>query len=183
MRCSSRAKPQEGQNTLHLEVQPQGLIGTRGFGFELVLDPVVPQMAEQLVEVVDIPVHSGVGLRGGLHGPGPGQGVEYISPAPAVFISSTPFVEYLAPEEIYRFPAPEPVVESIAPVPPMIPAPEPVLESVAPVPAVIPSPAPVVEYTSLVPAPAEEYISLTPAGFHGPTAFLRSSFFSWICWV
>ena len=179
-----------GQNTPHpgerpaplLEVRPQGQPERHTeVGFELVLDPVVPQMAEKLVEVVDVPAQGGFGLRGGLQGPGPGQGlpvqVEYISPAPAVFLSSTPLVEHVAPAPAV-ISSPEPVVEYTAPAPAMIPAPVPVVEYLAPAPAMFPAPAKVVEYTSLVPAvfpapaPAEEYISPAPAGFHGSTAFL-----------
>ena len=58
-----------------------------GVGFELVLDPVVPQMAEQLVEVV---------------APAPAvfqassPAVEYFAPAPAVFQVSSLVVEYVA---------------------------------------------------------------------------------------
>ena len=49
----------------------RGSSGTRGVGFELVLDPVVPQMVVQLVEVV--------------------------GPVPAVFQASSPLVEYFSP--------------------------------------------------------------------------------------
>ena len=126
VRCSSRAKAPRGQNTPHPGERPAPLLELRleeperqtGVGFELELEPVVPQMAEKLVEVLNVPAQGGFGLRGGLHGPGPGQGlpvqVEYISPAPAVFLSSTPSVEYLAPVPAV-IPSPEPVVESVAP--------------------------------------------------------------------
>ena len=78
-----------------LEVRPQGLPERHtGVGFELVLDPVVPQMAEQLVEVV--------------------------APALAVFQASSPAVEYFAPAPAV-FQASSPVVEHIAPAPAVIP--------------------------------------------------------------
>ena len=71
-----------------------------GVGFELVLDPVVPQMAEQLVEVFDVPAQGGFWLRGGLQGLGLGQvltvQVDHISPR-AVFPSPVPVVEFIAP--------------------------------------------------------------------------------------
>ena len=65
-----------------------------GVGYELVLNPVVPQMAEQLVEV-SLPV-------------------EYISLARAVFQASSPVVEHYAPASAV-IPAPAPVVECFAP--------------------------------------------------------------------
>ena len=120
MRFSTRAKPQGDRTHLTRGERPAPLLEVlsqrqperhTGVGFELVLDPVVPQMAEQLVEVVDLPVQGGVGLRGGLQGPGPGQGltvqVGYISPAPAVFLSPAPVVEYSSPVmAVFQTPAP-----------------------------------------------------------------------------
>ena len=83
-----------------------------------------PQTAEQLVKV-DFPVQGGGGLRGGLQGPGPGQGsivrVEYISSAPAVFHS------------------PASVVESFTSAPAVIQSPAPVVESFSPAPAILSS--------------------------------------------
>ena len=110
------------------EPRPQvGIQRHRVIGYELVLNPVVPQMAEQLVEVSL-----------------PALAVEYISPAPAVFQASSPAAEHhaLAPAVI---PAPAPVVENIAPAPAVLQAPTPVVENIAPAPAVFHSPTPVVE--------------------------------------
>ena len=87
-----------------LEVRPQGQPERHTVGSELVLDPVVPQMAEKLVEVVDVPAQGGFGLRGGLQGPLPGHGlpvqVENISPAPAVISSPEPVVESIARQSL-----------------------------------------------------------------------------------
>ena len=69
-------------------VQEEGIQRHTGIGYELVLDPVVPQMVVQLVEVV---------------GPVPAvfqassPAVEYFAPAPAVFQTSSPVVEFFAP--------------------------------------------------------------------------------------
>ena len=121
-----------GRPPLLVEVRPQGPPERHtGVGFELVLDPVVPQMAEQLVKV-DFPVQGGGGgLRGGLPGPGPGQGstvrVQYSSSASTVFHS------------------PASVVESFAPAPAVFQASSPAVEHIAPVPAVLQA-SPVVEY-------------------------------------
>ena len=95
-------------------MRPQGQLERHTLvGFDLVLNPVVPQMAEQLVEVVDTSVHVGGRSQlplGGVQGSRPGQGsivhamslfsalaVEYISPAPAVSRSPAPVVESIAP--------------------------------------------------------------------------------------
>ena len=129
-----------------------GPSGTWGSAYlELVLDPVVPQMAEQLVEVV--------------------------APVPAVFLASSPAVEYFTPAPaVFRA---SPVVEHIAPAPAVVQAPSPVVKYIVPVPAVlqaavIPSPTPVVEYISptsavfLAAAQFEESISPAPAVSRSP---------------
>ena len=83
--------------------------------------------------------------------------VEFFAPAPAVFYSTTPVLEYIAPVVGYLapapavFPAPEPVVESIAPAPAVVSA-TPAVEYIAPAPAVILAPTPVVEFFAPVPA-------------------------------
>ena len=95
-----------------------GSSGARGIGYELVLNTVVPQMAEQLVEVSLLAL-----------------AVEYISPAPAVFQASSPVVEHHAPAPAV-IPAPSPVVENIAPAPAVFHSPTPAVEIVAPAPGV-----------------------------------------------
>ena len=108
------ARSFKGQNTPHpwerpaplLEVRPQGLLERHtGVGFELELDPVVPQMAEQLVQVV--------------------------APAPAVFQASSPVVEYIAPA-LAVVQAPSPVVEHFVLAPAVIPSRAPVDENISP---------------------------------------------------
>ena len=99
--------------------EPQAGIGRHtGIGYELVLNPVVPQMAEQLVDV-SLPLLA----------------VEYISLALAVFQASSPVVEHHAPAPAV-IPAPAPVVENIAPAPAILLAPAPVVKSSSPAPAV-----------------------------------------------
>ena len=84
--------------------QQEGIQRHTGVGFELVFDPVVPQTAEQLVEV--------------------------FAPAPAVFQASSPVVvEHIAPAPSV-VQAPTPVVKYIAPVPAVFPA-SPVVEYIA----------------------------------------------------
>ena len=76
-------RPPPGKRSEPLEEVSEPQVGIRrytGVGFELVLNPVVSQMAEQLVDVSL-----------------PALAVEYISPASAVFQASTPVVEYIAP--------------------------------------------------------------------------------------
>ena len=54
------ARTQSPEPAPLVEVRPQaGIRRHTGVGYELVLDPVVPQMAEKLVEVFDIPVLCG----------------------------------------------------------------------------------------------------------------------------
>ena len=118
----SREAPR-GQNTLHpwerpaplFEEWPQGPPEWHtGVGFELLLDPVVQQMAEQLVEVVDIPVQGGVGLCGGLQGPGPEQGSAV--QVCGVPVASARVVESIA-HALAGFHLPASVVASFAPAP------------------------------------------------------------------
>ena len=138
--------------------RPQvGIQRHTGVGFELVLDPVVPQMAEQLVEVV-APVPAPAVFHAS------SSVVEYIAPAPAVLQAPTPVVEYVAPApSVVQAPSlvvqysspvpavfPTPVVEIIAPAPQGLQAPSPVVESIAPSPVVQAS-LPVVE--NIAPAP------------------------------
>ena len=53
---------------------PERLGGHTGVGFELVLDPVVPQQGRELDEqIVDIPVRAGLKRLRGLQGPVPRQ--------------------------------------------------------------------------------------------------------------
>ena len=117
-----------GQNTPHPGERPAPLMVVRlegqlerhtGVGFELVRDPVVPQMAEQLVEVFDVPAQGGFWLRGGLQGPGLGQAL-------------TVQVDHISMRAV--FPSPVPVVEFIAPAPAVIPSAERVVEYLAPAP-------------------------------------------------
>ena len=118
------------------EVRPQGLPDRHtGVGFELVLDPVVPQMAEQLVEVVATAPSVFHACGAVLQAPTPV--VEDFAPAPAVFQAS-------------------PVVENIAPVPAVFQA-SPVVEFFAPAPAVFHSPTPVVEYIAPTPVVHPSY--------------------------
>ena len=156
------------------EPRPQeGFQRHTGVGFELVLDPVVSQMAEQLLEVVapapavfqaSSPAVEFFAPAPVVQAPTPV--VEYIATAPSVFHVSTLVVEHIAPAPAV-LQAPAPVVENIAPVQavlraptpvvekiapaPVVQAPMPVVENIVPAPAVIPSPAPVVEHFS--PAP------------------------------
>ena len=113
------------------EPRPQeGFQRHTGVGFELVLDPVVSQMAEQLVEVV-APAPAVFQASSPV--------VEYIATAPSVFHVSTLVVEHTAPAPAV-LQAPAPVVENIAPVQAVLRAPTPVVEIFAPAPAVIHSP-------------------------------------------
>ena len=123
--------------------EPQaGIWRHTGVDYKLVLNSVVPQMAEQLVEVFLLLV-------------------ECKSPAPAMFSP--------APVSI-AVSSPVPVVEKIAPTSAVISSPAPTLEHLAPAPAVLHALVPSVEY--LAPAPAlskapalgVEYISPAPAG-------------------
>ena len=124
-------------------MRPQGQLERHtGLGFEVVLDPVVPQMVEQLIEV-DFPV------QGGGHGQGTTVQVEYISPAPG-FRLPAPVVESIAPAPAV-FQSPEPVVEYFSPAPAVLHATAPVVDHISPVPGMLRSPAPVLEH--IAPAP------------------------------
>ena len=151
------------------------LSGTRGVGFELVLDPVVPQLARELVDVPDvvsqvveqnvyIPVRGGgggrpkitLGFGGGLQGLRPGQGstlhasapmVEYFSPALAASQSPAPVMEFLSSTPAVSL-LPDPVVEYFPPAPAVFPSHVPVVEYISPAPAEVQAPAPVVENNS-----------------------------------
>ena len=113
-----------GQNTPHLGKRPEpfeevsepqaGIRRHTGVGYELVLDPVVPQMVEHLVEVFSLPALARACRVSFVSAPRqqcpdrPAQVFECFSPAPAVFQALVPTVEY---------PAPAPAVsESPAPV-------------------------------------------------------------------
>ena len=143
----SREAPR-GQNTPHPGKRPEPLeevsepqVGIRRHaevGFEFVLNPVVPQMAEQLVEVCSTPALA----------------VEYISPAPAV-LSPAPVVCSLAPASAV-FQAPAPLVEYLAFAPAVSESPAPVVEYLSPAPAVSSSPEPVVgDFSSAPGVPVE----------------------------
>ena len=147
------------------EPRPQeGIQRYTGVGFELVLDPVVPQMV-QLVEVVR-PVPAVFQASSPV--------VEYFSPAPAVF-QALPVVDYVAsvPSVIHALLTQvSPVMEYIASSPAVIQT-LPVVEYVASAPAVCQA-SPVVEYTAPAPAvsqsqaPVMEHFSPTPAVFPAP---------------
>ena len=125
LRRQNRPPPRKRPESLEEVSEPQaGIRRHTGVGFELVLNPVVPQMAEQLVEVSL-----------------PALAVEYTSPASAVFQASSPVVEHIVPVTAV-FQASTPVVEHIAPAPAVLQAPTPVVESLAPAPELSESPAP-----------------------------------------
>ena len=94
-----------------------------GVGFELVLDPDVPQMAEQLVEVVAPRARSVSRF--------PRRWLKYIAPAPAVLQAPTPVVEIIAPAPqglqapslVVQYSSPVPAVQAPAPVGFLSPAP------------------------------------------------------------
>ena len=145
-----------------------------GVGFELVLDPVVPQLAEQLVEVfAPAPAVFQVCQASSLV-------VKYIAPVPAV-------VEYIAPAPAV-VQAPSPVVENVVPAPAVFPSPAcrrvhlsrisgfffaPALfeEFISPAPAVSQSQAPVVEHLS--PAPAVFRVGGLQASVPGQSSTAR----------
>ena len=135
LRRQNRPPPKRRPEPLEEVSEPQAGIGRHmGVGYELVRNPVVPQMAEQLVEVSLLAL-----------------AVKYISPAPAVSQASSPVVEYVAPVPAVLH-APTPVVETIAPAPAVFQATTPAVEYSAPLPVVFQAPTPAVEYITPVPA-------------------------------
>ena len=156
LRRQNRPPPGRRLEPLEEVSEPQAGIGRHtGVFYELVLNPVVPQMAEQLVNVSL-----------------PALAVEYISPAPAVSQASSPVVEYIAPVPAVVH-APTPVVETVAPAPAVFQA-TPVEEYSAPAPAVFQA-TPVEEYSAPAPAvfhatPVEEFFAPAPAVVQAPTS-------------
>ena len=116
LRAQERPHPGKRPEALEEVSEPQSAIRRHtGIGYELVLNPVVPQMAEQLVEVFSLPV-------------------EYISPLPAVSWSSAPVESITHVSAVVS--SPLPVVEYLAPAPALSEAPAPGVEHISPAPAV-----------------------------------------------
>ena len=182
--CSTR---RGARSLLHLETRPapvqeprpqDGIQRHTGVGFELVLDPVVPQMAEQLVEVFapapavfqasSSVVEHIASAPAVIQAPPPV--VKFFAPLPAVFQAS-PVVEFFAPA-LAVVQSPLPVVEKFASAPAVVQSPSPVMEFVAPEPALSEVPAPGVESLSPAPvlsrwlAPGVDHFSLAPAVSH-----------------
>ena len=82
---------------------------------------------------------------------------EYMAPAPVVFATPVPVVEYIALV---------PVVSYAAPVPARYAAPAPMVEYIAPLLAVIATPTPLFRY--IAPASAVSYVASVPAGSAAP---------------
>ena len=137
LRRQNRPPPEKRPEPLEEVSEPQAGIGRHtGVGFELVLNPVVPQMAGQLAEVSL-----------------PALAVEYISPAPRS-VSKLPrqWWSTMNPR-LVGISVIAPVVEYFAPAPSVVLAPTPVVKYIEPVPAVSQA-SPVVEFFAPVPAVA-----------------------------